>query len=80
MRSPAGFHLLKLVEKRQAGLPDVNVTQTQARHILLRPGPQLSQSDAVARLTKVREQIVGGKATFEASAREHSQREEHKVN
>lgn len=73
VRSPAGFHVLKLVEKRQAGLPDVSVTQTRARHILLRPGPQLSQNDAVARLTQYREQIASGKANFEALAREHSQ-------
>lgn len=73
LRSPAGFHVLKLVEKRQAGLPDVNVTQTRARHILLRPGPQLSQSDAVARLVQYREQISAGRASFEALAREHSQ-------
>lgn len=73
VRSPAGFHVLKLVEKRQSGLPDVNVTQTRARHILLRPGPQLSQNDAVTRLTQYREQIASGKASFEALAREHSQ-------
>lgn len=73
VRSPAGFHLLKLVEKRQAGLPDVNVTQTRASHILLRPGPQLSQSDAIARLTQWREQISSGKARFEDVARENSQ-------
>ncbi len=73
VRSPAGFHVLKLVEKRQAGLPDVSVTQTRARHILLRPGPQLSQNDAVARLGQYREQIASGKASFEALAREHSQ-------
>lgn len=73
VRSPAGFHVLKLVEKRQAGLPDVSVTQTRARHILLRPGPQLSQSDAVARLTQLREQIGSGKVSFEAVAREQSQ-------
>ena len=73
VRSPAGFHVLKLVEKRQAGLPDVNVTQTRASHILLRPGPQLSQNDAVVRLTQYREQIASGKASFEALAREHSQ-------
>lgn len=73
VRSPAGFHVLKLLEKRQAGLPDVSVTQTRARHILLRPGPQLSQNDAVARLTQYREQIASGKANFEALAREHSQ-------
>lgn len=73
VRSPAGFHVLKLVEKRQAGLPDVSVTQTRARHILLRPGPQLSQSDASARLMQWREQITSGKARFEDLAREHSQ-------
>ena len=73
VRSPAGFHVLKLIEKRQAGLPDVSVTQTRARHILLRLGPQLSQTDAVTRLGQFREQIAGGKATFEALAREHSQ-------
>lgn len=73
LRSPAGFHVLKLVEKRQAGLPDVNVTQTRARHILLRPGPQLSQNDAVNRLAQLREQIVGGKTAFEVAAREQSQ-------
>ncbi len=72
-RSPAGFHLLKLLGKRQAGLPEVSVTQTRARHILLRPGPQLSQTDAVNRLNQFREQIVSGKASFETLAREHSQ-------
>lgn len=72
-RSPAGFHLLKLLDKRQAGLPDVSVTQSRARHILLRPGPQLSQTDAVNRLNQFREQIVSGKAAFETLAREHSQ-------
>ncbi len=73
VRSPAGFHVLKLVEKRQAGLPDVNVTQTRARHILLRPGPQLSQSEAATRLMQWREQVTSGKARFEDLAREHSQ-------
>jgi len=73
LRSPAGFHVLKLLEKRQAGLPDVNVRQTRARHILLRLSPQLSQTDAVTRLGQYREQIATGKATFEALAREHSQ-------
>lgn len=73
LRSPAGFHVLKVLEKRQAGLPDVNVTQTRARHILLRPGPQLSQTDALARLAQWRDQMQTGKASFEALAREHSQ-------
>jgi peptidyl-prolyl cis-trans isomerase SurA len=73
LRSPAGFHILKVLDKRQAGMPDVNVTQTRARHILLRPDGQLSQADAVARLNGWRQQLVGGQGSFEALAREHSQ-------
>jgi peptidyl-prolyl cis-trans isomerase SurA len=73
LRSPAGFHVLKVIEKRQAGMADAVVTQTRARHILLRTGPQLSQSDAVARLAGYRQQIASGQANFEALAREHSQ-------
>ncbi|MDZ4123451.1 MAG: peptidylprolyl isomerase, partial [Hydrogenophaga sp.] len=72
-RSPAGFHVLKVLEKSQAGLPDVVVTQTRARHILLRTSPQLSQEAAVARLNQFREQVTGGQASFPALAREHSQ-------
>lgn len=73
VRSPAGFHVLKVIEKRQAGLPDVTVNETRARHILLRLSPQLSEADAVARLAGYRQQIASGQATFEALAREHSQ-------
>ncbi len=73
LRSPAGFHILKVLDKRQAGMPDVNVTQTRARHILLRPDGQLSQADAVARLNGWRQQLASGQGSFEALAREHSQ-------
>lgn len=73
VRSPAGFHVLKLLEKRQAGLPDVMVSQTRARHILLRTSPQLSAQAAAARLSQYRDQIVRGEASFPALAREHSQ-------
>ncbi len=73
LRSPAGFHVLKLLEKRQAGLPDAFVTQTRARHILLRPSPQLSAEAAAAQLGRYRQQIVEGKASFADLAREHSQ-------
>jgi peptidyl-prolyl cis-trans isomerase SurA len=73
VRSPAGFHVLKVIEKRQSGLPDATVNETRARHILLRVTPQLSEADAVARLAGFRQQLVAGQATFEALAREHSQ-------
>ncbi|MGE0349021.1 peptidylprolyl isomerase [Hydrogenophaga sp.] len=73
LRSPAGFHVLKVIDKRQAGLPGAAITQTRARHILLRTTAQLSEADAVARLAGYRQQVASGQATFEALAREHSQ-------
>jgi len=73
LRSPAGFHVLKLLEKRQAGLPDTFVTQTRARHILLRPTPQLSAEAAGEQLARYRQQIAQGKASFADLARAHSQ-------
>lgn len=73
VRSGAGFHVLKVLEKRAAGLPEAQYTQTRARHILLRPGAQLSEAAAIARLNDWRQQILAGKATFEALARQHSQ-------
>lgn len=73
VRSGAGFHLLKLLDKRSSGLPEANVTQTRVRHILLRPAAQLSQEAAVARLKDMRQRIAGGSARFEELARQHSQ-------
>ena len=73
VRSLAGFHVLRLNDKRGAGMPAMTVTQTRVSHILLRPGAQLSQQEAQARLAEFRQRILGGQATFEALAREHSQ-------
>ncbi len=73
VRTGAGFHILKVLEKRQAGMPGMSVTQTRARHILLRTGPQLSQSAALARLADYKRRIQARQADFAALAREHSQ-------
>jgi peptidyl-prolyl cis-trans isomerase SurA len=72
VRSDAGFHILKVIDKRQGGALAVNVTQTRARHILLRPSPQLSESAAKERLAEARKRVAGG-ADFAALARELSQ-------
>ena len=71
VRSAAGFHVLKVLERRQ--VTTLMVTQTRARHILLRPSNQLSQGQAVAKLTEVRQAVVSGKADFAVVARELSQ-------
>lgn len=73
VRSGAGFHILKVVEKRAPTAPSKAVAQTHARHILLRTGPQLTQAAAIARLADFKKRIEAGTVTFEALAREHSQ-------
>ena len=75
VRSGAGFHILKVLEKRQtgAGLPDAVVTQTRARHILLRLSPQLTEAAAVEKLAGFKKRIASGQADFAALARENSQ-------
>ena len=72
VRSGAGFHVLKVIDRRQ-GQATLMVTQTRARHILLRPTAQMSQAQAVTRLNEVRQTIVSGKADFAAVARQISQ-------
>lgn len=71
VRSGAGFHVLKLVTRKASSV--VTVTQTHPRHILLRPGGQLSQTTARAQLAEYKRQIEAGKADFAKLAREHSQ-------
>jgi peptidyl-prolyl cis-trans isomerase SurA len=71
VRSGAGFHVLKLVTKRASQV--LTVTQTRARHILLRPGGQLSQTSARAQLAEYKRQIEAGRADFAKLARDHSE-------
>jgi peptidyl-prolyl cis-trans isomerase SurA len=73
VRSGAGFHILKVIEKKRAGVPGATVTETRVRHILLRPSAQLSEAAAVARLADFKKRITAGQADFAALAREHSQ-------
>lgn len=70
LRSGAGFHVLKLVERSEGGL---SVQQSHARHILLRTSPQLGRDKAVARLRELRGQIESGRLPFAQAAREVSE-------
>ena len=73
VRSGAGFHVLKVLERKRAGMPGTTVAETRARHILLRPGDQLTEQAAVARLADFKKRVVAGQADFAALARENSQ-------
>jgi peptidyl-prolyl cis-trans isomerase SurA len=71
IRSGAGFHVLKVIEKRQAGTPGIDITQTRARHILLRVSPQLNQAAALQKLAELRKRVVDGQ-DFAVLAKENS--------
>ena len=70
LRSGAGFHVLKLLERRDGGV--FAITQTRARHILLRPSAQLTQAAALRRLAEFKQQIAAGRS-FEQLARDNSE-------
>lgn len=72
LRSGAGFHVLKVIEKKQADGIDTSVTQSRARHILLTLTPQQNEAAAVQRLISYKRRIEAGQADFAALAREHS--------
>ena len=71
LRSGAGFHVLKLLARDDGNV--IKVTQTRARHILLRPSARLSPEAARRRLADFREQIQAGRARFEDLARANSE-------
>jgi peptidyl-prolyl cis-trans isomerase SurA len=71
LRSPAGFHILKLVERRGAGGDGAPVRQTRLRHILIRTNEAVSDAEARRRITQLRNRIVNG-ADFAEIARTNS--------
>jgi peptidyl-prolyl cis-trans isomerase SurA len=71
LRSPAGFHILKLLERRGAGADNAPVRQTRLRHILIRTSEAVSDADARRRILQLRERIVNG-ADFGEIARTNS--------
>ena len=70
LRSPAGFHILRLNERRGAGAPYM-VEQNHVRHILVRTSETVSQDEARRKLLALRERIVNG-SNFSELARLNS--------
>ena len=70
LKSPNGFHILKLIDKRGRDVA-LTVTQTHARHILIKTNEITSESDAKNRLLQLKERLDNG-VKFEELARLHS--------
>lgn len=71
LRSGAGFHVLKVLERKEVALG--RITQTRARHVLLRLSPQLNAETASRRLAEYKRQIESGERKFEDVARQVSE-------
>lgn len=70
IRSNAGYHLLKLYDRRGGG--GQLIEQHRVRHILLSPSEIRSDEETLEAITKLRADIEGGK-DFAAAAKEHSE-------
>ena len=91
VKSPAGYHVLKVLDRRAAsnGSPpptqaapqetasstpqNIAITQTNARHILLRNRPGLSDQEAERRLQGYRDQVRAKTVDFGELAKKYSE-------
>ena len=71
VRSPAGFHILKLIDRRSRSQAMI-VTQFHVRHILIKTSDLVPDSEAKARLLEIKKRIEGG-ASFAEQARLYSE-------
>jgi peptidyl-prolyl cis-trans isomerase SurA len=72
LQTPSGFHIVKLVDRRAAGGPQI-VQQVHLRHILIKPTEIEDDATVEQKLTRWREQIVSGKEEFGVIAKTYSQ-------
>lgn len=70
--SPNGFHILKLVDRRNQDTVTTMIDQTHARHILVKISELTSEADAHRRVTELKERLDNG-GKFEELAKLHSE-------
>jgi peptidyl-prolyl cis-trans isomerase SurA len=71
LRSPSGLHILKLVGKRSSK-GGTEITQTHARHILIKSSEIVSEAEAKKRIMEIKQRIEAG-ADFADEAKRYSQ-------
>lgn len=72
IQSSNGFHILKLVGRRNQNREVTMVDQTHARHILIKVSELTSETDAQRRIAELKERLDHG-ANFEELAKQHSE-------
>lgn len=60
IRSPSGFHIIGLADKREIGQQRNVITQRLARHILIKPQNRADLAESRTRLERIRERIDNG--------------------
>jgi peptidyl-prolyl cis-trans isomerase SurA len=71
LRSPAGYHIVRLIDRRGGAIAASPVQQTRVRHILIKTSELVSETEAKRRLAALKERIDNG-ADFAELARLHS--------
>jgi peptidyl-prolyl cis-trans isomerase SurA len=73
VKSPNGFHILKLVEKKQGSNSSAPpVTQTRVRHILIRTSETVTPAEARRRIQVIKERLDNRPNDFADLARQYS--------
>ena len=72
IRSEAGFHILKLLDRQNASLADT-VVQTLVRHIIVKADAGQTEAQVIAQLRQLKADIQSGKISFEEAAGKYSQ-------
>lgn len=70
IQSASGYHIIKILEVR--GGTEHLITQTHARHILIKPNEIRSLEESKKQLEEIRQAIVSEKETFDSMAKTYS--------
>jgi len=71
IRSPNGFHLVKVVDTRTV-TGDASVTEYRTEHVLLRPSANSGPAETRELAETLRERVASGEVSLEAVAGKHS--------
>lgn len=75
VRSSNGFHILKLVGKRDAGDKQngpATVQQTHVRHILMKPSQIITEAEVRQKLQEIKHKVETNQSSFEEMAKSYS--------